>query len=120
MKYENLHLLTVWLCSKKKFKWLDLCHTDCNVPRLLIFYCKTILSDSSLCFILNAFFIFHVVLYADKEAPEQMIESSDSKLLVTPSDHGKGGVLSPYYVSTVAFLLKKIIIQSPLYLHCVT
>lgn len=84
------------------------------MPRLeilLIFYCKTILSDSSLCFILSAFLIFYVVLYTEKEAPEQIIESSDSnhKLLLTPSHHGKGGFLSPCYVSAIAFLLKKII-----------
>lgn len=48
---------------------------------LLIFYCKKILSDSSHCFILNGVLIFHVVLYTDKEAPEEIIESSDSKLL---------------------------------------
>lgn len=61
---------------------------------------------------MNAFLIFHVVFYTGKEAPEQIIESSDSKLLVTPSPHGKSGFLSPYYVSATAFLLKKIIRNS--------
>lgn len=99
-------------------------HWLSNMPRLeslLIFYCKAILLDSFICLPLDGFFRFSCCIVYWQRISWTKQKSSDSKVLVSLSNHGKGTFLTPYCEFIVVFCSRKWSrVRSAWYLHCVT